>query len=114
MYDDEDIVSHVRSIAPRFQQGLRRYAERPHVVEVRGIGLIGAIELMEVPASRTPFDPARKAGARLAELALEQGLIVRPMGDAVAFCPPLITTDAEIDELFARFDRAIDRFEATC
>lgn len=111
VYEDEDILAHVRSIAPRFQQRLRGYATRRHVGEVRGVGLIGAIELMEVPATRTSFDPTRKAGLRLAECALDEGLVVRTVGDSLAFCPPLIITADEIDELFARFDRAFERFE---
>lgn len=113
VYEDENMLAHVKAIAPQFQQGLRRFAERRCVGDVRGIGLIGAIELMQAPAARTSFDPARKAGPRLAELALEEGLIVRAMSDSIAFCPPLITTTAQIDELFARFERAMDRFEAT-
>jgi 4-aminobutyrate--pyruvate transaminase len=100
-------------VTPQFQAGLRRYAGHPHVGEVRGVGLIGAIELAADPATRTPFDPAMKAGARLAELALQEGLIVRAMGDAVAFCPPLIITPAQIDEMFERFDHAMGRFEAS-
>ena len=58
-----------------------------------------------------PFDPSVKAGIKLAEAALEQGLIVRAMGDAVAFCPPLIITTDEMADMFARFDRAMTRFE---
>jgi len=77
------------------------------------VGLIGAIELAADPAKRAAFDPAMKAGARLAEFALEQGLIVRAMGDAIAFCPPLIITAEQVDDLFARFDRAMARFEAS-
>ena len=50
-------------------------------------------------------------GARMAELALEEGLIVRGMGDSVAFCPPLIIDAGQVDEMFARFDRAMARFE---
>ena len=113
VYEDEGIVGHVQAIAPQFQQGLRRHATRRYVAEARGIGLIGAIELMADPVARTAFDPARKAGPRLAELALEQGLIVRAMGDAIAFCPPLIITAAQIDEMFMRFERAMSRFEET-
>ncbi|CAN7155856.1 aspartate aminotransferase family protein [Variovorax sp. LjRoot130] len=113
VYEDENILAHVKALAPRFQQGLQRYAARPHVGEVRGVGLIGAIELAADPARRTPFDPAQKAGARVAELALEQGLIVRAMGDAVAFCPPLVISAAQIDEMFERFDRALVGFEAS-
>lgn len=111
VYEDEQVLAHVKALAPRFQAGLRACAKRAHVGEVRGVGLIGAIELVADPARRTPFDPARKIGARLAELALAEGLIVRAMGDAIAFCPPLIASAAEIDEMFARFDRALRRFE---
>ncbi|MGJ7535077.1 MULTISPECIES: aspartate aminotransferase family protein [unclassified Variovorax] len=113
IYEDEKVLAHVQSLAPKFQAGLRRYTGHPHVGEVRGVGLIGAIELAADPATRTPFDLAMKAGARLAELALQEGLIVRAMGDAVAFCPPLIITPAQIDEMFERFDRAMVRFEAS-
>jgi len=113
VYEDENILAHVQSLAPRFQQGLQSHAARKYVGEVRGVGLIGAIELYADPAKRTPFDPAQKAGARLAELALAQGLIVRAMGDSVAFCPPLIITAEQIDDMFARFGRAMAVFEET-
>ena len=113
VYEDENILGHVQALAPAFQQQLRAYASRRFVAEVRGVGLIGAIELAADPAKRVPFDPARKAGARLAELALEQGLIVRAMGDAIAFCPPLIITAEQVADLFARFERAMQRFEET-
>jgi 4-aminobutyrate--pyruvate transaminase len=113
IYEDEEVLAHVQSLAPKFQAGLRRYADHPHVGEVRGVGLIGAIELAADPVNRTPFDPAMKAGARLAEFALAEGLIVRAMGDAVAFCPPLVITAAQVDEMFERFDRALVRFEAS-
>ncbi len=111
VYEDENILAHVQSLVPQFQQGLQSYAGRRYVGEVRGVGLIGAIELYADPARRTPFDPAQKAGARLAELALAQGLIVRAMGDSIAFCPPLIITAEQVDDMFARFARAMAIFE---
>ena len=113
VYEDENILAHVQSLAPQFQQGLQSHAARKYVGEVRGVGLIGAIELYADPAKRTTFDPALKAGARLAELALAQGLIVRAMGDSIAFCPPLIITAEQIDDMFARFGRAMAVFEET-
>ena len=111
VYEEEDILARVKALAPRFQAGLRSYASRPRVGEVRGVGLIGAVELAEDPAARKPFDAGLKMGARMAELALEEGLIVRGMGDSVAFCPPLIIDAGQVDEMFARFDRAMARFE---
>ncbi|MDR6425616.1 4-aminobutyrate--pyruvate transaminase [Variovorax paradoxus] len=111
VYEDENILAHVQSLVPQFQKGLQSHAARKYVGEVRGVGLIGAIELYADPAKRTPFDPAQKAGTHLAELALAQGLIVRAMGDSIAFCPPLIITAGQIDDMFARFGRAMAIFE---
>jgi len=111
VYEDERILDHVRELAPVFQAGLRAFAERPWVGNVRGVGLIGAIELMADKAARTPFAADRKAGYRFAALALEEGLIVRAMGDSIGLCPPLIITRTELDDLFARLMRAMDRFE---
>jgi 4-aminobutyrate--pyruvate transaminase len=111
VYEDERILEHVREVAPAFQAGLRAFAERPWVGNVRGVGLIGAIELMADKAARTPFAAERKAGYRFAALALEEGLIVRAMGDSIGLCPPLIITQAELGDLFARLTRAMDRFE---
>jgi len=111
-YEAMDVVARVKSLAPAFQERLHAFASRPLVGETRGTGLIGAVELVQDKASRASFDPARKVGARLATLALEQGLIVRAMGDSIAFCPPLIIEPAEIELLFDRFDQAMTRLEA--
>ena len=108
IYESDHIVEHVRQVGPRLQAGLRRYVGHPIVGDVRGLGLIGAIELAQNPAQRKPFDPARGVGAYLVRRAQEHGLILRVMaGDIVAFSPPLIITEAEIDELLARLDRAL-------
>ena len=112
VYEDEQIVAKVQVLAPAFRDGLLALAGRACVGHVRSVGLIGALELMADKAPRTPFPPARKAGARLAQLALEQGLIVRAMGDVVGLCPPLIITAAELTDLFARLTRAMDLLEA--
>ncbi|MDR2329729.1 MAG: aminotransferase class III-fold pyridoxal phosphate-dependent enzyme [Comamonas sp.] len=113
VYEDEQILAHVNQLSPVFQGRLRGYLERAYVGEARGVGLIGAIELVADKATRQPFDPALKLGYRLAQFAQEEGLIVRAMGDAVALCPPLIITEAEMAEMFARLDRALDKLQAT-
>ena len=79
------------------------------VGDVRGIGLIGAIELAADPKARKPFDPAKGVGAYLAKAAQNHGLIVRVMaGDIVAFSPPLIISEAEIDAMLECTARALD------
>ena len=109
IYEERDIIGHVNQVAPRLHQGLKKFSGHPHIGDVRGMGLIAAVELAADPASRTPFPPERAVGAYLVRRAQEHGLILRAMaGDIVAFSPPLIITDAEIDELLVRFERALD------
>ena len=74
----------------------------------RGVGLIGAVELVRDKASRTPFDAASGVQARLSEAVLEEGLITRALRDTMALCPPLIITEPQIDEMFDKFERALE------
>ena len=76
--------------------------------EIRGQGLIAAVELVADRATKAPFEVTGKLGRYLAGRAQEHGLITRNMGDAIAFCPPLITTEAEIQLILERFARALD------
>jgi 4-aminobutyrate--pyruvate transaminase len=108
IYEERDIVGQVRRVAPRFQDAFRRLTDHELVAEYRGVGLIGAVELVPEKGKKTGFDPAGKAGAVAMAKAQEHGLIVRAMGDAVALCPPLVITEAEIDEMFRRLGRALD------
>jgi 4-aminobutyrate--pyruvate transaminase len=110
IYDEIDIVGHVREVGAHFQAELRRrFQDHPLVGEVRGIGLIGAVELVEDKAAKRNFDPSRKAGAKLVKLAEQHGLICRAMVlDSIGFSPPLIITRAEIDEMLDRFEKTLD------
>jgi 4-aminobutyrate---pyruvate transaminase len=108
IYEQDNILSHVRRMAPRMQTGLRRFADHPLVGEVRGIGLIGAIELVRDKATKAPFDPAEAVGPFLVKRGHHHGIILRAMGDSIAFCPPLIINEAEIDLMLGRFALALD------
>ncbi|HSC00664.1 MAG TPA: aminotransferase class III-fold pyridoxal phosphate-dependent enzyme, partial [Burkholderiaceae bacterium] len=108
IYDSDDIVGHVRRVAPRLQQGLRRFEGHEIVGQVRSLGLIGAIELAEDPAQRKPFDPKRGVGAYFVRRAQAHGLITRVLGgDIIAFSPPLVITEAEIDAMLECAQRAL-------
>ena len=108
IYESDGIVNHVRAVAPRFQAGLRDFADHPLVGEVRGIGLIGAIETVKDKASREPFPLVAGVGAILAACCAERGLITRAIGDAIAFAPPLVISEAEIDELLTAVGQALN------
>ena len=107
--EERGLVANAADLAPQFQARLRGFAAHPYVGEARGIGLIGALELVADKTTKAGFEKPGVVGARLAELTQEEGLIIRAIGDIIAFCPPLIITAGEIDELFDRFARALAR-----
>jgi 4-aminobutyrate---pyruvate transaminase len=100
----------VRQVGPYMQRQLReRFADHPLVGEVRGVGLVAAVELVEDKAARKNFDPAKRVGPRLTKLGEQHGVILRAMvNDSMGFSPPLIITEAEVDEMLDRFGRALD------
>ena len=108
IYEETDILSHVRRVAPRMQNALRRLADHPLVGEARGIGLLGAIELAANKETKAPFDPKAGVGPYLIKRGHAHGLIVRAMGDVIGICPPLIIKEEEIDLLFERLRLALD------
>lgn len=109
IYQADRILEHVQAVAPLLQDGLRALADHPLVGQVRGVGLIAAVELVQDKTTRANFPAAEAVGAKLARIALENGLIVRvTAGDMVVFCPPLIIDAAEIRVLLERFERALE------
>jgi 4-aminobutyrate---pyruvate transaminase len=108
IYDEMDMVPHVQRVGAYLQQVMGRFASHPIVGDVRGVGLLSALEMMADKATRTPFDPARKAGTIADGHARANGLIVRSVGDRIAFSPPLIITEAEVDELAVRLQKTLD------
>jgi len=112
IYEERDILSQVRRVAPTLQNGLRKFADHPLVGEVRGIGLIGGIELVKDKRSKEAFEPTMGVGAYAAKCAQGHGLLIRAMGDSMGFCPPLIITEAQIGDMLARFAKALDETHA--
>ena len=110
IYDEMDMGSHVRDVGPYMQAELRRrFADHPLVGEVRGTGLIAAVELVADKAAHTNFSPAAKVGPRLGKLMEENGVIGRTvMNDTLCFSPPLIIARDEVDEMLTRVGKALD------
>lgn len=108
----EDLAGNAARTGAHFQAKLREaFAEHPLVGEVRGVGLLGAVEFVADRAGKQRFDPALKVGAKVSAAALAEGLIARamPHGDILGFAPPLVITPAEVEEMVGRAKRAVDR-----
>jgi adenosylmethionine-8-amino-7-oxononanoate aminotransferase len=92
------------------------FGTHPHVGDIRGRGLFQAIELVADRATKTPFDPALKLHARIKQQAMNEGLMVYPMGgtidgrlgDHVLLAPPFIVDDDELDLIVERLKTAVD------
>jgi 4-aminobutyrate--pyruvate transaminase len=108
IYEERDIVAMARERAPLLQDGLRQYKDHPLVGEVRGLSLIAGVELVEDRRARKPFDPARGVGAIVQAEAKARGVLVRALGDTIAFCPPLMIPHDDLRAVVARFGEALD------
>ncbi len=111
IYEERDIVGHVRNVMGHFADRMAKLGEHPLVGNARSCGLMGALELMKDKAEKTPFEASDKVGAMVENRCLENGLIVRAIGDNLAFCPPLVTTDEEIDEIFDIAEKSLNEAE---
>ncbi len=104
---NEGLIDNVRRLTPAFEAGLARLAEHPNIGEWRGKGFMGALEMVKDKATKTSFDPKVAISERIANRCIDEGLICRPLGQGIVLCPPFIITEAHLDEIFAKLERAM-------
>jgi 4-aminobutyrate--pyruvate transaminase len=112
IYERDKVMEHAAKMSPVFQARLNRLADHPLVGEARGVGLIGAIELVADKASKRSFDPKKQVGATAVNIMQEQGVILRNIQDSIAFCPPIVITTDEIHEMFDIVEKGLGAAEA--
>ena len=109
IYEERNIVQHVREVGHYFLKRLAGFSDHPLVGDVRGAGLLAGIELVKDKTTKAPFDKPQSVVAKVAEFAEQEGLLVRPIaGETLAFAPPLIITKAEIDMIIEKTAIALD------
>ncbi|MCP4952248.1 aspartate aminotransferase family protein [Arenicellales bacterium nBUS_48] len=107
---DEGIIENVRDqTAPYLQKRWKELAEHPLVGEVRGLGFLGAMELVADKASGKQFEPGAGVGGICRDLSAQAGLVMRAVGDTMIISPPLIMTHEQIDELITLAHQALDQ-----
>ena len=107
IYERDGIYEHAATVGRYLQRRLREFADHEIVGDVRGVGLIGAVEIVADKTSRQPFDPS--AIGYLAKTAQDHGLIGRALaGTTFAVCPPLVISCEQVDELVTILGRALD------
>ena len=115
--DTRGLIGRVAELGPLLEQRLRaRFAEHPHVGDIRGRGLFWGVELVADRETKTPFEPARQIAARIKQAGMERGLLCYPMGgtidgrlgDHIVLAPPYIITEPQLDELVELLGATID------
>ena len=104
---NEGLMENVVRLTPRFEAGLAEIATDPNIGEARGKGLMGALEAVADKPTKTPFSSDLSVSERIANTCTDHGLICRPLGQSIVLCPPFIMTDAQMDEMFEKLQKAL-------
>ncbi|TPM07416.1 MULTISPECIES: aspartate aminotransferase family protein [unclassified Mesorhizobium] len=109
LYED-GLLENGRKAGKRLMEGLRSLADHPLVGDVRGRGMLAAIELVTDKARKTPLPAAADPGRRIFERAWENGLVIRAFNSGIlGFAPPLCCTDDDIDGILERTRMTLDQ-----
>jgi adenosylmethionine-8-amino-7-oxononanoate aminotransferase len=108
IYERDNIFAHAAKIGEYMQAEMQKFKHHPLVGEIRGKGMIGAIELVANKKTGQAFTDG-SVGYFLTQACQDHGLIVRVVaGFSAAFCPPLIITKAQVDEIMIKFAKGLD------
>ena len=109
LMEERDVLGNVCRVGALLQERIRGFADHPLVGTTRGVGMMAAIELVADKETRRSFDPSFGVKTYAVDRAREHGLIIRSAlaGDSLAFAPPLVMTEAEVDEMMRRFTLAL-------
>lgn len=105
--EQQDVCGHVRRVSPHFQQRLQALGKLPLVGDVRGVGLMGCVEMVKDSRTKEPFPWEAGVGVKVDRCCQEKGLILRPMGHLCVFSPPLVISSSQIDRMFDIMHEAI-------
>ncbi|WP_222542105.1 aspartate aminotransferase family protein [Ferrimonas balearica] len=109
LMEQEGILERIQQhTSPYLQKRWAELGDHPLVGEARGIGMVGALELVADKATGARFDEKVGAGTLCRDFCIECGLVMRAVGDTMIISPPLVITESEIDELVARARRSLD------
>jgi adenosylmethionine-8-amino-7-oxononanoate aminotransferase len=108
IFEDDQLVERAERMGRRLNEGMARLVEMPRVGNVRGLGLMTAVEIVADRATRASYQPAGSVGARVVREMRDRGVVTRAKGDSVLFAPPLVVTEEQIDALVNVTASAID------
>jgi adenosylmethionine-8-amino-7-oxononanoate aminotransferase len=106
--EDEGLLENVNKVSPRFLERLNKLGEHKYAGEARGVGLMGAVEMVADKITKEPLPSDLQISERIANKALEKGLICRPLGQAIVLGPPFIITEKDVDDIFDILEETVN------
>jgi len=97
--DEEGLVQRAAEMGNRLHEGLHTMDDMDHVGNIRGIGMMAAVELVEDKATKQPFPASAKYGTRVGQELMQRGLYTRMRGDTICLAPPFVITVEQIDQI---------------
>ncbi len=104
-YKEEGLLTRAAELAPYWQEALHSLKDAPNVIDIRNIGLIGAVELAPIAG-----EPTKRAFSAFVK-AFESGLLIRTTGDIIALSPPLIVSKSQIDEIVEKLGKVLNEVD---
>lgn len=97
--EKEDLVERSAQLGRRLLEKLQPLGDHPNVGEIRGLGLLAAVELVEDRATKASFPGSAGVGQKIRQALLKRGLLTRLLGEVICLAPPLVSTEADIDQI---------------
>ncbi|OUD15469.1 adenosylmethionine--8-amino-7-oxononanoate transaminase [Thioflexithrix psekupsensis] len=108
IFEQDQVIENNKNLAKTLQEALTPLRDHPHVGDVRQLGMIAAVELVADKARRVPYPAQERRGLQFYRAALDQGALLRPLGNVIYFMPPYVITAAQLQDLVTIAHRAID------
>lgn len=111
LFKDEAVLEQSQNAAVTLGRQIRAFADLPHVADIRHLGMIAAFDLYRDAASKTPFDATERVGYQVYQAGLQEGLILRPLGDTIYYWLPLCIAPAQIEDITERTMRVLKQLK---
>jgi adenosylmethionine-8-amino-7-oxononanoate aminotransferase len=107
IFEQEKTILKLKSLVPIFHKGMEKFRQLPFVGNVRYIGMVGALELVEDKKAKKPFDVKERIGQRIFQNGLKEHLILRPLGNVIYLFLPLCVTKPQLNDILKRTFKVI-------
>jgi adenosylmethionine-8-amino-7-oxononanoate aminotransferase len=109
LFEEQSLLNHVADMSAHLSLEIQRFSPFEQVADIRSLGMVAAFDLWKNPASKIPFAVNERIGYRIYLEGLNQGLLLRPLGNTIYYWLPLVTRLEELRDIVMRTERTLHR-----